>query len=360
MNVQPFINNISFPKTIDELINILRDRSRFYVEDILYEDPTAWTVPKWAMVNDIVFFFHAKTAIQSITRLVTTINDQKEDIDNYDFLMQSLQHARNLYNQYGGKIYAIGRVLDRPFYGEPDIDGEINWKGNIFAPIGDICILKEPIPIEDFNNFIRVSRQSAITPVLGDDFEHLKDIIAAKNEVPEYLMDSTATPFPLKEVTEQNWLIVTREYRRQFHLEMQFRKFYVDFLLKSLGDIRTFYTECECYKKDKLSGYADYSIRLNKKLCFVEVKLDFDAESDFKGQLKEYSFVDKAKIKKDKWVYKDNILQDFVIIIDTEQIGVYDAGKDEITIIEMLDNIQNKDDIMLLKQKIIKAIGLSN
>lgn len=74
MNVQAFLNNISFPKTLDELEYFAE---RFNVEEILNVKETEWTAPKWAVKGDIVFFFHAKTAIQKITMLETKLKQEK-------------------------------------------------------------------------------------------------------------------------------------------------------------------------------------------------------------------------------------------------------------------------------------------
>ena len=75
MNVQAFIDNISFPTTLVELEDFIDE---FNVEQILTVDETEWTAPKWAVEGDIVFFFHAKTAIQRITKLETEMKKEKE------------------------------------------------------------------------------------------------------------------------------------------------------------------------------------------------------------------------------------------------------------------------------------------
>ena len=77
-----------------------------------------WTVPKWTVPGDIVLFFHAKTAIQSIRRLETALKKEKEHLSQreYERLWKALQRARLLYQKYGGKILAIGKVAEQPFY----------------------------------------------------------------------------------------------------------------------------------------------------------------------------------------------------------------------------------------------------
>lgn len=114
MNVQAFLNNISFPKTLDELEYFAE---RFNVEEILNVKETEWTAPKWAVKGDIVFFFHAKTAIQKITMLETKLKQEKGERLEEDTrtLWTALQRARKLYKVYGGKILQSGRFQTGPF-----------------------------------------------------------------------------------------------------------------------------------------------------------------------------------------------------------------------------------------------------
>ena len=176
MNVQAFISNISFPRTIEELRVFVEDVGQFNVEEILTCSETEWTVPKWAVKGDIVLFFHAKTAIQRIRHLKIILESYQKDYD-YDILMKGLERSERLYKQYGGKIFAIGRILDKPYYDYREGDEVYHWKTRIYALINDIETLQNPVDINEFSNFIRISRQSAITPVLGEDFIKLRNII---------------------------------------------------------------------------------------------------------------------------------------------------------------------------------------
>jgi hypothetical protein len=356
MNVQSLINNISFPKTIEELEYFVKEVGYFNVEDILYCQTVEWTMPKWAVTNDIVFFFHAKSAIQAITRLESELKKNKEQYDDYDVLMEGLKHSRNLYDQYGGKIFAIGRVLGRPFYDDGEWQKGLHWRGKIYAEIGDIQILENPVDIKEFSDFIMISRQSAITSVFGEDFEKLKNVIEKTNKIPSYLAKSKASPLPLNKIDSENWMELTQEYRRMFFLEMQFRKFYVDYLLPAIADKKKIFSECACYKKGKLVGYADNGIWLNGKLCFVEVKLNFDAEHDFEAQLLKYSNVENTLLEKDKKC-SDNIEQDCVIIVDTTRIGIFIAQSKKIHIISNLDLLKTKTDLAELRNTIIALIN---
>jgi hypothetical protein len=50
-NVQAIINNISFPKTVDGLKYYVQEVEHFNIEDVF-----SFSVVKWGLTNDIVFF----------------------------------------------------------------------------------------------------------------------------------------------------------------------------------------------------------------------------------------------------------------------------------------------------------------
>ena len=313
-----------------------------------------WTMPKWALENDIVFFFHAKTAIQSIRRLESELNRNIE-IENYDILLQGLQHARELYSKYGGKIFAIGRVLGRPFYDDGEWQEGAHWNGKVYAEIGDIAILQNPVDVDEFSNFITVSRHSAITSVVGPDFEKLKEIIAKSNKIPSYLEESHASPLPLSNIDRHNFLSLNHDYRRSFFLEIQFRKFYVDYLLPTIADKRKIFAECACYKDGKLVGYADNCIYFNGKLTFVEVKLNFDTEPKLLEQLSKYADVDSTTLEKTRNCSED-IERNFVIAVDTKMLKLFSAKTKELLFITELDQLKSESDLLELRRSLINHI----
>ena len=356
VNVQAVINNISFPKSVAELRHFAYEVGRFDVEDILHNSETEWTMPKWAMPNDIVFFFHAKTAIDIIRRLEIEI--EREKPEDGVILLYWLQRARALYGEFGGKIYAVGRVLHRPFYDDFADNEGLHWKGKIYAAIGDICVLENPIDISEFSDFIFVSRQSAITAVLGEDFEKLKKVILRKNTLPAYVVKSRATPMPLKDISPLNWLQVTRSYRRSFFLEVQFRRYYVDYFLKYIGDTKKIFSECACYRDGSLTGYADNCIRIDGKLCVVEVKLNISAENKLEEQLEQYCYIDEISLEKDR-IPADRLIHDRALVIDTEKLYIYDAGSKTFTEITDLDSLEKNEDLPTVRKYIIQCLSES-
>lgn len=355
MNVQAFLNNISFPKTVDEL-EFFADE--FNMEEILTYDETEWTAPKWAVPGDIVLFFHAKTAIQKITSLETKLKKEKDAMDKeaYQRLWDSLQRARTIYKRYGGKIFALGRISGRSVYDMREGDEIFHWGSRFYAPIDRIFVLKQPVDIAEFSDFIFVSRQSAITPVVGGDFEHLKEIIMSKNEVPDYFRESRAIPLPLQRINAENWLDVTREYRRRFSLEIQFRRFYVDYFLRVLGDQKKFFSECRCRRAGSQTGFADNAVKMGGKWCFVEVKLNVHAEQRLHDQLKKYCQVEQADLHEERILEQPRIWQETVLVIDTTDCYCYDAGTDRLTALEQLDNIRTENDIRKLRENILPML----
>ena len=360
MNVQAFLNNVSFPKNLKEL-DYYKDE--FDVETLMYAEWAEWTTPKWAMPGDIVLFFHAKTAIQQISRLETELKHNPEKIaeSKKQELEDALKWARELYKLYGGKIFAIGKIAEQPFYDahpfmseeeERERNIQFRTRQRIFAKVDEIFLLETPIDISEFSNFIFVSRQSAITPVVGNDFVRLKSLIASKNEIPDYLQESSATPLPLQKINVENWLDVTQEYRRLFTLEIQFRRFYVDYLLRELGDQKTFYSECACYKNGACTGYVDNAILLHKKWCPVEVKLNTATEAHLFDQLRKYCGVERVVAREGRKLPIEKLVQTKVIVIDTEKVYLYDNDVGEMKVILCLDELKTKEDIQLLRQKL--------
>lgn len=174
--VNAHINNISFPKTIEQLEEFIYEHGCYNVEDVVNESVdgyTTWTVPRSSVVGDIVLYFHAKTAIQWIRKLETAskaLNPQKHNIES---IQAWLNRARKLYSMYGGKIFAIGRIASRPET-EDEYSNPYHWGGRVYADIKEIYLLENPIDISEFNSFILVSRQSAITQLPSKEFEEQK------------------------------------------------------------------------------------------------------------------------------------------------------------------------------------------
>ncbi len=364
--VQSFISNISFPTSIDELFGYAR---LFNIEMILGSSPpdegeeytsrkNEWTAPKWCKRDDIVFFMHSKTANARISALKTELIARECDFDNDTFwlMMNSLFRAKQLHTLYGGKIFAIAKISGAlTYHNESDYD-TLHWKSRIYAPIDSIFLLQRPIDISEFNNEIKVSRQSSITPVFGSQFDYLKSLILRKNHIVDYYFrESVAAPIPLTKLNDNNWIELGNKYRRSFFLEIQYRTYYVNYLLKYLGDQKTIYTECTCIKSGEPKTFVDNTILFHGRYLPVEVKLSVSAEKNIVQQLKQYCYLDELFLTKEK-VVSSKIYENYVLVIDTEQVFLYNDNRNDISPILDLDNLKKLSDVEHLKQRIIDHI----
>ena len=359
--VQSYIANIAFPSPLDVLIDTwINERGIYDIEALLDNNETiAWTAPRWAKVGDVAFFMHAKSARIKISAARTELKKRKEKYSKEEFntVLNWLDRGKDLYNRYGGKIFAVSRVILNPEYDE--LEENTHWGSRIYAEMDQRWILDNPVDIIEFRDFIQVSRQSSITPVYGKEYESLKELIITKNpDAPQFFIQSIATPMPLSKIDRDNWLRVTYDYRRSFFLEQQFRVFYVNYFLRTLGDRKTFYKECRCRKNGIADCYVDNIICFNGKYLMVEVKLNLGNEIDIVRQVRNYCkddivFFDSGVDNPidTELVYKDN-----VVIIDTENVYLYDDGDSTIKRIMSLDDVREERDIVGLRDCLMKLL----
>ena len=73
--VEAFINNISVPKSLEELSAFFMDGNdaQKLIRETMNFGKTSWSAPRWAKRGDIVLFMHAKTANSTLTRLRTKV-----------------------------------------------------------------------------------------------------------------------------------------------------------------------------------------------------------------------------------------------------------------------------------------------
>ena len=357
--VPAYISNISAPKTPDQLFNFMYQRGEYDVEALFHFESIDWTAPKWATTGSIVFYMHAAHAYQSLNAVIRQLDDdrQKYSQREYDDAMAFIQHGKKLHKQYGGRIFAIARVLGSPTHYDDEIADPHYWRSRVYAQVGNFFILDNPVGIEEFRSFITVARQSSITPVVGSDFDQLRNLVIAKNDsIPGYLKDAVASPMTLSKITENNWLEISRVYRHSFFLEIQFRKYYVDYFLSVLGDQKSIIREARVQKLGMNDSFVDNIILFNGKFLPVEVKLNIHAEADLTGQLEKYCNCD--AVFRDSGVEKKidirRVYSNCVLVVDTEAVYLYDDRKKTIVRVYDLDSIKSRDNISLVREKLIR------
>lgn len=194
ISIQAYINNIAFPKSLEELY-VFYNRGLYNLEEIFNSEVVTWSVPKWTKIGDVVFFMHAKYAIQDIRILESELKSARQSISDEDFtnLWNWLQYSRELHKKYGGKIFAVGKVIKNAEY-YSDFGDEFyqtqHWNNKIYADISDIQILTTPLDLCAFKEFIFISRQSAITNVLGNNYSRLISLISKENDLSSYYINA--------------------------------------------------------------------------------------------------------------------------------------------------------------------------
>lgn len=256
------------------------------------------------------------------------------------------------YKALGGSIFAVAKVKGDAHYSDGDEEGNSHWKSRIYAEIEELTMLDKPIYLSEFSNFIEITRQSSITSLCAEQFEKLKETIIAKNGRIKCLEECFASAIQLKNISENNWIEMSGEYRKKFFLESQFRKFYVDYLLRAIGDKKKFYSECSCCENGKYIGKPDNFILISGKYLPVEIKLNVRIEKDLKKQLDKYCNVDTVQLEKSKVISSDEIYKGFVFIIDINKCGVYNYNIGKIEFLCRLDDITNIKDVLNLRDSI--------
>ena len=362
--VQSYILNISFPQSLEEILEIEHNVGKFDIEMLVdsmsMDIVNNWYAPKWIKPDDIVFFMHSKKLIKYIRHLKRLLREEchnytSEDVDRLD---KALARGERIYSLYGGKIFAVGRVDERPHYLETT-DYAPHWAGRRYADVVDCSLFNNPIPLADFDPFIKLSCGGSITPVFGNEFVRLKALIASRNDIPEYLYESTAMVIPFRDINRENWFEVAIKYRRSFIYESQFREYYVNYLLKEIGDRKTIYRECACIKGQPQPSFVDNVILIGEKYLPVEVKLNINAEADIKGQVAKYCKLDTLYLdkKENKLAPSNKIYDSNVLIVDTGNIYMYYAYTGMIDAIYNLDDLVNIEGLSCIRQSVLNCLG---
>lgn len=354
--VNAHINNISFPKTIEQLEMFIYEHGCYNVEDVVIEAEegyTVWTVPRSSVVGDIVLFYHAKSAIQWIRKLETKTKNLNPETHDKKLLLEWLQRARKLYSQYGGKVFAIGRVGSRPERNDTD-EFQYHWSGRIYAEVKDLFLLEKPIDISEFKSFILISRQTSITHLPLKEFEILKSLIRNKNQnLPAWFLKSKIGDNMLSKISQQTFIEITHSYRKRFPLEINFRSYYVDYFLKTLAGNKVF-KECQCYTEKTPMARVDNVFEFIGKKLLLEVKLNIELEADIISQLEQYINAEYICLCNAQNDIITDFERKFMFVIDVYSVYRYDAKDKKITKLFELDEIKNNGDIIAKMKNAIK------
>lgn len=173
---ESFITNISFPKTLEEVMYFINVRGKFDVQEILEADYVEWTAPKEAFIGETVYFMHSKTSIDTIRRLKRELIFLEDELGprSVALLRTALTKGEELYREVGGSIFAEGKVCGEIIIDNIATRDNLHWRSKYYAPIDSIVQINPPINIAEFRDFITVSRTGAITKLTADQNEKLR------------------------------------------------------------------------------------------------------------------------------------------------------------------------------------------
>ena len=355
--VQAFINSIALPSTIEDLLFYIKENNHLLdPEQILLYSSEVWSVPRWCKKGDIVLFMITVSSAQNISHVRSEMKKQREYMhqNDYRILNFGVMREESLYGRYGGTIFAVGRVAGNIEKESGDVRS--------YARIDDIVILDQPLHYDQFKEKVPVSKGGAITPVYSDKYSFLKDQLLQLYSLPGYVLRSRSEPIREASINKNTWLEVAKNFRFHYTLEEQFRKAFVDYLLKDISDDRKLYAECYCKNKKGQFGFIDNVVFFSGKYLPVEVKLNVDLEADLIGQVSKYCSLSILNLTHD-WsldVPEDKAFSDKVIIIDTFGIYLYDDTVHDYHKIYDFFSLSAREDIKTIRDIIDASITGTN
>lgn len=160
-----FITNISFPKSLDEVLYFMTERGKYDVQEIMTAYYVEWTAPKDVCIGDTAYFVHSKTSIDTICHLKRELESAQEKMESETcrFLLRAHAKGEDLYANVGGSIFAFGVVCGEIIIDDVASRNGLHWHSNCYAPIDSVTSIQPPIHISEFRDFVSVSRTGAIT-----------------------------------------------------------------------------------------------------------------------------------------------------------------------------------------------------
>lgn len=175
---ESFITNISFPKTLDEVLYFMTERGQFDVQDVMTADYVEWTAPKDAHVGETAYFMHSKTSIDTIRHLKRELASLQDEMTPHEreTLSHALEVGEELYRKVGGSVFAYGTVCDEIIVDDVATRDGLHWRSVYYAPINNISLIEPPINISEFRDFIKISRTGAVTKLDDKQDEMLRTL----------------------------------------------------------------------------------------------------------------------------------------------------------------------------------------
>lgn len=104
-----------------------------------------------------------------------------------------------------------------------------------------------------------------------------------------------------------------------------------------------------------LTGYADNCIRINKRFCLVEVKLNVCAENRIWKQLEKYCYLDEISFGKER-LTTEHLIPNRIMVIDTEKLYFFEQETERLVEIINLDRLKDNEDLLNARKAIIQYL----
>jgi hypothetical protein len=327
--VQSCITTISFPKTIDEVLDMVEKNQHFAdwtadIDLLLNFKPNCdimWSSPKWLTQGDILFFYYTKSSKQRTTKLLQeVIRKCNQEDEVVQARVRFLERTAKSSDLYSGTIFGCAEVSGSTKYLRSEL---CHFEHRFFAPLGEVHIFENPLSSERFAEFVQIS-QSTIRPLYGQQFEGIKRLLFKQNILPNFLQNAQFGERTFRNINKENWYSISCSPSTRFLHEAQIRAYLVDYLLNEIKDKNTpLLEECKCFRDGKLTGLTDYMMKLDDKWIPVEAKLNILTEKDPLSQLAKYTQIDSFIPTKGQHIGKTFKANKLPICLIVDQSGVY-------------------------------------
>jgi hypothetical protein len=339
--VEACIASVSFPNTTEALLEMIEpdddDFCETHLQSLIDAHGQAsysggWSAPRWFSEGDIFFFYHSKKALPRIGMFMSAIfdiggGDIHTMVSPWQPMCICLAREWKLAQELGGHIFACARVagpakMDRS---ADEARRPKHWRSRVYASIEDVWTFATPLPLSVFSKHVTLSTGGGLTPVHGTALVRLRDELAKRTEIPEYLARATPGREGFRGINRSNWRDRTcGTDAPRFIGEAQLRSYFADFLLAELKDVRTaLFQECRCTSSNGTGPIADYFVRIHGRWLPVEAKLSVAVERALTDQVRRYlgvtSFVPLRG--KSAQVAHESLGSQFCLVVDSA--GVY-------------------------------------
>ncbi len=289
--VQACITSIGFPDSLDGLLDMFDKNEGFGpghtdIDTLLEWEPGCglqWTAPQWLTAGDVLLFYHSLRGDKAIRRL-SRMREEKAEKE----VGIALERARHLADRFSGTVFGFA-IVDAATEYHDDVADMSHFRSRLFASLGKVGIFKYPLPLATLSKHVKLSTGGTITPLSGLAFDNLLAELAARNPLPSSLRSVRGADLGFRSVSSGNWLDIIPSSRTRFIHETQVRSYFADYLLSAIRDPRTaLLEECHCFHRGRLTGVADYFVRIGSMWIPVETKLSITVQRNLREQVRRY------------------------------------------------------------------------